>query len=35
MKNYNTLILLVAGKSKRFGGKIKKQFIKIEEQGKN
>ena len=30
MKNYNTLILLVAGKSKRFGGKIKKQFIKVD-----
>ena len=26
MKNYNTLILLIAGQSKRFGGKVKKQF---------
>lgn len=30
MKNYNTLILLIAGQSRRFGGKIKKQFIKVD-----
>ncbi|WP_157146679.1 2-C-methyl-D-erythritol 4-phosphate cytidylyltransferase [Brachyspira pilosicoli] len=30
MKNYNTLILLIAGQSKRFGGKVKKQFIKVD-----
>lgn len=30
MKNYNTLILLIAGQSKRFGRKVKKQFIKVD-----
>lgn len=32
MKNYNTLILLIAGQSKRFGGKVKKQFIKVDDK---